>query len=67
MEVQTRACFGARILIFTDTVGFLHVWHEQRASGAGVEPLIGVLIIIVEVLKRLQCSDDLAMWWWWLW
>jgi hypothetical protein len=28
--------------------------------------LLGVLIIIVDVLKRWRCSDGLAMWWWWL-
>ena len=47
MEVQTCACFGASILIFTDMLGFFHVWHEQRVSGAGVEPVIWVLIIII--------------------
>jgi hypothetical protein len=64
MEVQTRACFGASILIFADTVGFFHVWHEQRVGGASVEPLIGVLIIIIDVLKQycVGCSDGLAMW-----
>jgi hypothetical protein len=48
------ACFGVSILIFTDAVGFFHVWHEQRVGGAGVETLIGLLIIIVDVLKRLR-------------
>jgi hypothetical protein len=33
-------------------VGFSHVWHEQRVGGAGIEPLIGVLIIIIDVLKQ---------------
>ena len=66
MELQTRACFGASILIiFADAVGFFHVWHEQSVSGANVEPLIGVLVIIVDVLGRWWCSDGLAMWWWW--
>jgi hypothetical protein len=70
MEVQTRACFGASILIFADTVGFFHVWHEQRVGGAGVELVIWVLIIIiVDVLNQywVGCSDGLAIWcWWWL-
>jgi hypothetical protein len=44
-------------------VGFFQVWHERRVNGAGVELLIKVLIIIIDVLKQWQCSDGLAMWW----
>jgi pentatricopeptide repeat protein len=35
-------------------VGFFHVWHEQRVGGAGVELVIWVLIIIVDILQDAE-------------